>query len=336
MSWNRRRLAVLVVTGALVASVAGCTSAPDPAPPPTAAPPGGDPTSPTRPGGSPPPVGSSAQDITVDGYDRTYRVYRPADLPPDGPVPLVVMLHGVLGSGEQAESWYGWNAAADSGGFVVAYPDSRNRAWAVSEECCGVSARDGIDDTSFVAAVVESLSGRLPLDPRRTYVAGISNGGMLAYRLACDTSIFAAVVAVSATMLGDCPAPEPISVLHIHGTADETIPYSGGPGRWDGAGRDGVPGNADGPAVPDLAQRWRQIDQCAAPQTSTEATVTTVAASCPGGRAVTLITIAGAGHQWPGSRQRAGGRLLGLDRPATELDATATGWQFFASHPRPA
>jgi polyhydroxybutyrate depolymerase len=176
----------------------------------------------------------------------------------------------------------------------------------------------------------------LALDPSRIYVAGISNGGMLAYRLACDTAIFAAVVAVSTTMLGDCPAPEPISVLHIHGTADETVPYAGGPGRWDGAGREGVPATVDGPAVPDLARRWRQIDRCAAPQTSTEATVTTETASCPGGRAVTLITIAGAGHQWPGSRQRAAGRLLGLDPPATELDATATGWQFFASHPRPA
>ncbi|MFY1699676.1 MULTISPECIES: alpha/beta hydrolase family esterase [unclassified Solwaraspora] len=319
-----------------MAPVAGCTSAPDPAPPPTSAPSGGVPTDPTGPGGTPPPAGSSAQEITVDGYARTYRVYRPANLPTDGPVPLVVMLHGLLGSGEQAESWYGWNSAADAGGFVVAYPDSRNRAWAVSPECCGVSARDGVDDTAFVAAVVESLRGRLPVDPRRTYVAGISNGGMLAYRLACDTSIFAAVVAVSSTMLGDCPAPEPISVLHIHGTADETIPYTGGPGRWDGAGRDGVPGTVDGPPVPDLAQRWRQIDQCAAPRTSTEGTVTTVTASCPEGRAVTLITIAGAGHQWPGSRQRPAGRLLGLDRPATELDATATGWQFFASHPRPA
>jgi polyhydroxybutyrate depolymerase len=336
MSRYRRRLAVLVTGGVLGALVTGCTSAPDPAPRTSA----GDPPSidggSVGPGPAAPPVGSSAQGITVDGYERTFRVYRPADLPSDGPVPLVVMLHGLLGSGEQAESWYGWNAAADSAGFVVAYPDSRNRAWAVSEECCGVSARDGIDDTAFVAAVVESVSGQLPVDPRRTYVAGISNGGMLAYRLACDTSIFTAVVALSATMLGDCPAPEPISVLHIHGTADETIPYTGGPGRWDGAGRDGVPGTVDGPPVPDLAQRWRQIDQCAAPQTSTEATVTTAAASCPDGRAVTLITIDGAGHQWPGSRQRAAGRLLGLDRPATELDATATGWQFFASHPRPA
>lgn len=340
MSWLRRRMTALILTGTLVTSVAGCRPASDPTPSPPPAGPSvdvsADPDSPPGAAGPPPPVGSSAQRLTVDGLDRTYRVYRPANLPPDTPVPLVVMLHGLLGSGQQAENWYGWNAVADSAGFVMAYPDSRNRAWAVSPDCCGASARDGVDDTAFVAAVVESLSGLLSLDPSRIYVAGISNGGMLAYRLACDTSIFAAVLAVSTTMLGDCPAPEPISVLHIHGTADETIPYGGGPGRLDGAGRDGVPDTVDGPAVPDLVRRWQQIDRCAAPRTSTEATVTTETATCPGGRAVTLITIAGAGHQWPGSRQRAAGRLLGLDRPATELDATATGWQFFATHPRPA
>ena len=135
MSWLRRWMTALMLTGVLVAPVVGCTSAPDPTPPDSGATggvgsgPGGTPGA----AGPPPPVGSSAQRITVDGLDRTYRVYRPANLPSDTPVPLVVMLHGLLGSGQQAENWYGWNAVADSGGFVVAYPDSRNRAWAVSQ-----------------------------------------------------------------------------------------------------------------------------------------------------------------------------------------------------------
>jgi len=335
MSRFRRRSAVLVVTGVLGTLVAGCTSAPDPAPPTSGT------TPPATDGGvvapvDTPPVGSSAGSITVDGQERTYRVYRPADVAETTPVPVVVMLHGLLGSGRQAESWYGWNAVADQHGFVVVYPDSRNRAWAVTEECCGAAARDGVDDVGFVLTLVESLGQQLSFDPDRHYLAGMSNGGMLAYRIACDSSTFAAVTGVATTMLGDCPAPEPISVLHIHGTADETIPYTGGPGRRDGAGNGRVPDKADGPAAPDLVSRWRQVDECGAARTATEGSVTTSVADCAAGRGVTLITIDGAGHQWPGSETTAAGRLLGLDPPATELDATATSWQFFASHPRPA
>ncbi|MFY1637920.1 alpha/beta fold hydrolase [Solwaraspora sp. WMMB335] len=341
MSQYRRRLAILVTMGVLGTLIAGCTSEPDAAPPTDSS---GEPSStdggspgpdgvPGQPG-TPPPSGSSEQSITFDGYERTYRLYRPEGLAETEPVPLVVMLHGLLGSGKQAESWYGWNAVADREGFVVAYPDSRNRAWAVTEDCCGASARDGVDDVGFVAALVESLGQRLSLDPDRLYLAGVSNGGMLAYRLACDTAIFAAVTAVATTMLGDCPAPEPISLLHVHGTADETIPYGGGPGRRDGASRGRLPDKTDGPAVPDLVQRWQRIDECAAARTTVDGTVTTSAADCPAGRAVTLITIDGAGHQWPGSEMGPAGRLLGLDAPATELDATTTSWRFFTAHPK--
>jgi len=109
----------------------------------------------------------------------------------------------------------------------------------------------------------------------------------------CHTTIFAAIGPDSATELGGCPAPAPLSVIHIHGTADKNIPYQGGEG-------DGV-AHIDGPSVPSLNARWRGIDHCAAPATKTAGAVTTSTAACPGGRTVELITIAGAGHQWPGA-----------------------------------
>jgi polyhydroxybutyrate depolymerase len=235
------------------------------------------------------------------------------------------MLHGGFGNAAQAESYYGWDAEADSGHFLVLYPDGVDRAWNVGGGCCGKPAASGIDDVAFVGAAVAAVRADLPVDPARIYATGISNGGLLAYRLACDTKLFAAIGPDSATMLGPCPAPAPLSVIHIHGTADHNIPYQGGTG-------DGV-AHIDGPAVPDLIARWRAVDRCAPPAVTVAAPLTTTLAGCPAGRAVELITIDGAGHQWPGSRSTAAQRALGLDPPSTALDATATIWSFFAAHP---
>jgi polyhydroxybutyrate depolymerase len=273
------------------------------------------------------PTGQSVQTITVGGRERSFQVYRPASLP--ARAPLVVMLHGGFGSASQAESYYGWDAEADKNQFVVAYPDGLNHAWAVGGGCCGAPGATGVDDVAFVTAVVTRLSGQLPIDPNRVYATGISNGGLLAYRLACDTSIFAAIGPDSATLLGDCPSPPPVSVIHIHGTADHNIPYDGSEGTGFA--------KIDGPAVPDVVAMWQGVDGCPAASGTTVGTVSTSIATCPHGRSVELITIDGAGHQWPGAPSRpAVEKLLGLDPPANALDATDTFWRFFAAHPRSA
>jgi polyhydroxybutyrate depolymerase len=268
------------------------------------------------------PVGTSTASITVDGTARSYRVYRPASLPEWAP--LVITLHGGFGSAEQAESSYGWDYQADDGHFVVVYPDGLNHAWN-SGGGCGAPAQQNTDDVAFMTAVGREL----PLDSRRFYATGISNGGMMAYRLACDTHLFATVGIDSATRLAGCPTPAPLSVLHIHGTADHNIPYQGGPGEG--------PARIDGSAVPMVVARWRATDHCAPPATTASGPLTISRAACPNGRAVELITIAGAGHQWPGSPSRpVAQKLLGLDAPSTALYATSVFWQFFAAHPAPA
>jgi len=252
-------------------------------------------------------------------------VYRPASLP--AAAPLVVMLHGGFGSAGQAEKSYGWDGEADRGHFVVAYPDGLDRAWNTGGGCCGTPGRTNADDIGFVTAMVSAIERQLPVDANRVYATGISNGGIMAYTLACHTTIFAAIGPDSATELGGCPAPAPLSVIHIHGTADKNIPYQGGEG-------DGV-AHIDGPPVPSLVARWRGIDHCAAPATKSAGVVTTSTAACPGGRTVELITIAGAGHQWPGATPNPlAQRLLHTDPPSTALNATQVIWQFFAAHPR--
>jgi polyhydroxybutyrate depolymerase len=302
-----------MMAGALLAvtALAGCSAA-------------------ARPAADPPPgpvlaAGSSTHSIEVGGVSRTYIVYRPASLP--AAAPLVVMMHGGFGSASQAEKSYGWDAEADRGHFVVAYPDGLNHAWNTGGGCCGTPGRTNADDVGFITAMVSAIERQIPVDAARVYATGISNGGIMAYTLACRTAVFAAIGPDSATELGRCPGPHPLSVIHIHGTADKRIPYQGGEGE-------GV-AHIDGPSVPSLNARWRDIDHCAAPAVRTAGAVTTSTASCPAGRAVELITIAGAGHQWPGSAPRPLiQRLLGTDPPSTALNATQVIWQFFAAHPR--
>jgi polyhydroxybutyrate depolymerase len=274
------------------------------------------------------PAAASSQAIWLAGVRRTFHVYRPPGLA--GAAPLVVMLHGGFGTGTQAEQAYGWDAQARAAHFVVAYPDGLDRAWNVGGGCCGVPGRTGADDVGFITQLVARISAEVRIDPHRIYATGISNGGMLAYRLACATTIFAAIGPVAATQLGRCRSPAPVSVIHIHGSADRNVPYGGGIGQ--GFAR------IHGPAIPLLNASWRSIDQCAAPSVRTAGVLTTSVARCPGGRAVELITVRGAGHQWPGSVPPSplAARLLHLDPPSKSLNATSVIWRFFASHHRAA
>ncbi|WP_067447634.1 extracellular catalytic domain type 1 short-chain-length polyhydroxyalkanoate depolymerase [Nocardia alba] len=248
---------------------------------------------------------SSVRTIDVGGVSRTFRLYVPENL--SGPAPLVVVLHGGFGSGAQAERAYGWDDEADAGGFVVAYPDGLNRAWNTGGGCCGVPERTNVDDIGFLSQVVAAVEHEVPIDARRRYVTGMSNGAVMAYTLACRTSLFAGIGPVAGTQLGECSSPQPLSVIHHHGTADANITYDGTPGR--GVAR------IDGPSVPDLNATWRSIDGCAPPVVTSVGAATTSVAECPGGRSVELVTIAGGGHAWPPG-------------------ATHTIWQFFAAHPR--
>ena len=273
-------------------------------------------------------MGTSTQHLVVGAVRRSFIVTRPAGLPPHPA--LVLMLHGGFGSAQQAEQAYGWDDAARAHGFVVAYPDGLNHAWDVGAGCCGQPGQTGVDDVGFLTATVRAISAAVPVDARRVYATGMSNGGLMAYRLACDTDVFAAIGPDSATQLGDCPRPAPISVIAIHGTADENIPYAGGPG----SGHEQI----DGPSVPSVNAFWRGVDSCHAPTTTTlhrSQTVIESIAACPRSRGVELVTIVGAGHQWPGPDTRSPAQIRhGADKPSTALSATATIWAFFAAHPR--
>jgi polyhydroxybutyrate depolymerase len=250
--------------------------------------------------------GTSSHTIKVGGRDRVYRLHKPVGVPASAG--LVVVLHGGFGNAEQAERSYGWDQLADSKKFVLVYPDGVNRAWNVNGGgCCGKPAREGVDDVAFISAAVADVAKNVSINAGHVYATGMSNGGMMSYTLACDTTLFAAIGPVSGTQVDPCRSPHPASVMAIHGTADPLIPYGGGPGRGFA--------HINGPPVLDLNTFWRKVDQCQAPAATTSGSVTTSTAGCPDNRSVALITIDGGGHHWPNF-------------------ATAKLWQFFAAHPR--
>lgn len=226
------------------------------------------------------------------------------------------MLHGGLGSGTQAQRAYGWDELAEREQFVVVYPDGLDRAWAVGGGCCGNPGRTGVDDVAFITEVVSHVKQLVPIDSARVYATGMSNGGIFAYRLACDTKLFAAIGPVAATLLGSCPTPTPVSVLHIHGAADANV-------RMDGKVGEGI-AKIDGPPIAEVLAIWHKANECAAPAETTTSSVTITVAVCRDGRSVKLITVAGVGHLWPGS---------GRD-PAAAAGATQELWNFFAAHPK--
>lgn len=165
-----------------------------------------------------------ARASTVESYDgRQMIVHVPDRVPPSGSRALVVVLHGGLGNAQriasrQAESGLNLDAIADRNGFIVAYlsgtPVTRRfgsqfLGWNAGGGCCGVSAVNNIDDVAYIKGAVATLAGRYGIDRARVYGIGHSNGAIMAQRLACETHLFAAVVAISGPLnlqVSSCPA----------------------------------------------------------------------------------------------------------------------------------
>lgn len=269
------------------------------------------------------------QTLTVGGRERTYSIFRPAPLDRRMPVPLVIVLHGGFGTGSQAEKSYHWDDEATAQGFVVAYPDGVRRSWNAGGTCCGPAFKDNVDDVGFLDALIRAVSAAENIDRRRIYVTGISNGAAMAYRYACDGQEgVAAIGSVSGTMPGGCSNSRPVSVIEIHGLQDQNIPFAGG------VGEKGVT-HIDWPSVETTLDHFRHADDCGNPVTQSKGVVKRSDATCRDGRAISLITITDAGHQWPGAvpESRFIRHFFRLDMPSTVLDATDVLWRSFVDHP---
>jgi polyhydroxybutyrate depolymerase len=197
--------------------------------------------------------------------------------------------------------------------------------------CCAVAAREGVDDVGFVAAVIDRVEDTHDIDAHRVFAFGHSNGGIMSYRLACELSDRIVGIGVVAGTLGidGCAPDEPVSVIHVHGSADRTLPLAGG------AGADSLAG-VDFPPPRDGFDTLAAADGCPPPGEAGETTAGDVTTErrepCDAGSAAWFVTIAGAPHAWPGGtpvRVPRGGPGDGA------YDATRALVAFLLAHPRP-
>src|SRR5262245_9081284 len=170
--------------------------------------------------------------IQSGGLTRSYNVRIPPAYDGTVAVPLVLDLHGSGSSAQLQEAVSGFRALADANGFIVAYPNGEFQQWNAGV-CCDPAASAGVDDVAFARDVVADIASKANIDPLRVYATGLSNGGGMAHRLACEAAdVFAAAAPVAFPLALDpltaCQPVRPISVLHFAGLTDQIIPYDGG------------------------------------------------------------------------------------------------------------
>lgn len=275
-------------------------------------------------------------EIAVGDDLRDFYVYTPSGDPPTSGWPVVLALHG---SGTDARFMYhfcGLHHTAEAERFVVVYPNGTGRVMAArgwnAGDKVGYAARQGVDDLRFFDHLLNHLTTRYPVDPNRVYAAGMSNGGMMCFRLAVELAgRFAAIASVAGTMLRLENSPTvPTPLVHIHGTHDQYVLYQGGPGPKSLA-------RGDYPSVAETVRTWVEVNG-ANPHAVTEALPLMVedgthvertqhTKQTDQGAEVLLYTIHGGGHTWPGQYQ--GPDYLG---PVSgNLDTNWAIWEFFVA-----
>ncbi|NDJ35407.1 MAG: prolyl oligopeptidase family serine peptidase [Chloroflexi bacterium] len=273
--------------------------------------------------------------ITVDGLERGYVLHLPPAYDGSTPLPVIVALHGGGGRALNMRNLTDLNPLANQEGFIVVYPQGIDQNWADGRGATGPD-QTGVDDVNFILTLLDALAAEYAIDPARVYATGISNGGFMSQRLACEApDRFAAVASVAATFQADfsCDPARPTPVLFILGTDDPLVPYEGG----EVAGERGAIFSAE-----ESVTRWAAINGCGdtppvtttipdAAADGTTAEVTTIG-PCAQGSAVELVTVVGGGHTWPGGRQYLGEGLIG--KTSRDFSASAWIWSFFKAYAR--
>lgn len=288
------------------------------------------------------PVYSTPGQITVDGRLRQYRLYVPPSLTRAEPVPLLFVLHGGGGDapGMERLTRSGFHVLADEAGFVVVYPEGVDKHWNDGRDLDDTASQANIDDIAFIVALIDHLDQAYPIDRTRVYATGISNGGFMSYRLACELSDQIAGIAAVAANMSDalastCQPARPVAVMIITGTDDPLVPFEGGDVRVLRQTRGHVLSTAD------TAAFWRQQNGCDGPleveqlpdrdpDDHTRVSRET-SAGCAGGRRVEVVVVDGGGHTWPGGAPYLHRWLIG--RTSRDIDANGLIWSFFEALP---
>lgn len=276
--------------------------------------------------------------LTHDGAERTYHLHVPASYETGSPVPLLVVLHGRSGNAARMEELTDFDSRADQHGFMVVYPETIKGAWNYLHGISGYPSRP--NDSEFLIKLVKTLATDYSIDMNRVYVAGISNGGYMAQRLACYAperfSGFASVGAGGyGAMLVECKEYLPVNILYIHGTDDAIVP-------WQGHWIEDMRGNRQlvAMSIKDSLKFWSRRNHCRPEITGEELPQTgdspgtsvrfLTARECEADAEVSLYAIIGGGHNWPGNREVIPPRIAGSVN--MDIHASDVIWSFFQRH----
>lgn len=268
---------------------------------------------------------SSANDELI--ANRPYDVFVPTRYDAAAPMPLVLLLHGYGASGDIQEAYFKFEPLAESRGFLYVHPDGTVDAggrqfWNATDACCSI-AGDVIDDAAYLMAIIEQVSTDYNVDSKAIFLAGHSNGGFMSFRMACQHADAIAGIAslAGATFAGtaDCTPSEPVSVLQVHRTRDETIFYDGG----------SIVG-VDYPSAPQTVESWVASNGC-----DTTPTITADALDLDGGidgAESDVETFGGCEH---GSEVELWTIGHGSHIPGVTADFSAGVIDFLLAHPKP-
>lgn len=274
--------------------------------------------------------------LTVGGEARRYVVVTPDGV--TGPAPTVIALHGAAQSAESFRAYFGLDEAAAKHGFVAVYPQGEGRVWNDGRPAAmrlKAVLRPG-DDVAFLVALAQKLAADGIADPARIYLTGISNGGFMVQRMACEhAELFAAYSSIMATAPAnyreECHPVRPVPIQFIHGTADSVIAYAG---FWTPVGAT--------LSAPDSARLFAGLDGCGTPAArdlpdiepadGTTAVLTRWDA-CRDGAAVELVTVERGGHQPPAmveTKPDLATPFLGLR--SKDIDSGEEIWRFMSAY----
>jgi polyhydroxybutyrate depolymerase len=278
-------------------------------------------------------AGDHERVLSHEGLDRRHWIHVPAGLEPGRQAPVVLALHPFASTPRMMMRLSGLSTLADAKGFIVVYPSGTGPPALRNWNEGGMRGKR-VDDVAYIGRVLDDVESLLPVDRRRVYATGMSNGAMMCYRLASELSTrIAAIAPVAGTMaIPEITATRPVPVLHIHGSADRIVPFDG-PGK-------GTPRFVNFQSVDATIRAWVRHNGCPEtpaesllPDTAPDGTQVKSRAYRPGrdGSEVILEIVENGGHTWPGGPMLA--RFLGPT--SQDLDASAQIWEFFQRHPMP-
>lgn len=275
---------------------------------------------------------------THGGVEREYLMHVPPSYN-GSPMAVVIYFHGGGGAIDDSKK-QGMHDYSDKYGFILLSPAGTSRwgtvglrtwnagSWGPSanDRCCGYAVEKNIDDVGFVLQMIGEVEKKAAVDKKRIYATGHSNGGALSYRLACELSgtIAAAAPASPAGLEGNCSPSRPISIMHIHGTADPCVPYSGGNGSCLAA-------SVTYPPVQNEINFWLNRDGCNSNGSIAyqKGNATCTSYSCNQGTEVEFCKVDGMGHAWP-SGSPALANVVGPVYYDISFDQI---WEFFKRNP---